>query len=224
MSGQGGNGAIEAAALLVNALTDILERNPKPSEAEVESALAQVHINRHERAVNLVSQAHQLQMIVTGRSPVSKLVTEFLMPILGPEAFLKIAIPIAAASQRIKRLPVPKRFRLVPFNDELPAPPIVDKAAYWAPWILTVGSLAVLLHQTAQPSTCVAIAESFSALQALLPGPQGDPHASRKLVASVISAGNTVETLRLQTNLFTTLALWLVEGNRHGNRLAFITW
>lgn len=146
------------------------------------------------------------------------------MPLLGPETFLKIAIPIAAASQRIKRLPVPKRSRLVPFNDELPAQPIINKAAYWAPWILTAGSLAVLLHQTAQPSTCVAIVDSFRALQALLPSPQGDLHASRKLVASIISAGNTVETLRLQTNLFTTLALWLVEGNRHGNKLAVITW
>lgn len=202
----------------------MLEKNPKPSEEEVESALAQVHINRYERAVDLVSQAHELQMIMTGRSPVSKLVTEFLMPILGPEAFLKIAIPIAAASHRIKRLPVPKRFRIVPFNDELPAPPITNKAAYWVPWILTIGCLAVLLYQTAQASTCVAIADSFRAVQALLPNPQGDLHASRKLVASVISAENTVETIRLRTNLFTTLTLWLVEGNRHGNQLAVITW
>lgn len=202
----------------------MLEKNPKPSEAEVEATLAQVHINRHKRAVSLVSQAHHLQMIMTGRSPVSKLVTDYLMPMMGPEAFLKIAIPIAAASQRIKRLPVPKRFRIVPFNDELPAPPITNKAAYWAPWILAVGSLAALLHKTAQPSTCTAIADSFRALQALLPSPQDGLHVSHKLVTSVISAENTVETIRLRTNLFTTLALWLVEGNRNGNRLAVITW
>lgn len=202
----------------------MLEKNPQPSEAEVESALAQVHINRHKRAVDLVSQAHQLQMIVTGRSPISKPVTDYLMPLLGSETFLKIVIPIAAASQRIKRLPVPKRFRIVPFNDELPAPPITNRAAYWAPWILTVGSLGVLLHQTAQPSTCTAIADSFKALQALLPSPQGGLQASRKLVASVISAENKVETIRLQANLFTTLALWLVEGNRTGNNLAVVTW
>lgn len=202
----------------------MLEKNPKPSEAEIESALAQVHINRHKRAVDLVSQAHQLQMIVTGRSPVSNLVTDHLMPLLGPETFLKIAIPIAAASQRIKRLPVPKRFRIVPFNDELPAPPITNKAAYWAPWILTVGSLAGLLYRTAQPSTCTAIADSFRALQALLPSPQDGLHASREVVKSVISAENKVETIRLHANLFTTLALWLVEGNRHGNNLAVITW
>lgn len=202
----------------------MLEKNPKPSEAEVESALAQVHINRHKRAVGLVSQAHQLQMIVTGRSPLSKLVTSYVMPILGPEAFLKIAIPIAAASQRIKRLPVPKRSRLVPFNDELPAPPITDKVAYWAPWILTVGSVAALLHQTAQPSTCSAIVDSFRALQTLLPATQGDLRASRSWVAPVMSAENGVETIRLGANLFTTLALWLVEGNRHGNQLAVITW
>lgn len=163
-------------------------------------------------------------MILTGRSPVSKIVTNYLRPILGPEAFLKIAIPIAAASQRIKRLPVPKRPRLVPFDDELPAPPIRNKVAYWVPWTLTIGSLAVLLHQIAQPSTCVAVADSFRALQALLPSPQGDLLASHKLVTAVMTAESGIETIRLRASLFTTLALWLVEGNRHGNRLAVITW
>lgn len=202
----------------------MLEMNSKPSETEVQSALAQVHINRHGRAVDLVAQAHRLQGILTGRSPVSKLVTNYLRPILGQEYFLKIAIPIAAASHRIKRLPVPKRSRLVPFDDELPAPPIISKTAYWAPWVLTVGSLAVLLRQTAQPSTCIAIANSFRALQELVLGPQSDLDAPRKLITSVISAESKVETIRLRANFFSILALWLVEGNRHGNQLAVITW
>ncbi|TDZ68370.1 FAD-dependent monooxygenase andE [Colletotrichum trifolii] len=224
MSGQGGNGAIEAAALLVNALTDILEKNRKPSEAAVEAALAQVHTHRHERAVNLVAEAHQLQMILTGRSPMSKVVVNYLMPILGEEVYLKVAIPIAAASHRIKRLPVPKRFRLVPFNDELPAPPIVDKAAYWAPWILAVGSLGALLYHTAQPSTANVLVDSFEALRGLLPSPETGLAVSRELVTSVITAESPAETLRLRANLFSTLALWLVEGNRYGNNLAVTTW
>ncbi|TDZ19491.1 FAD-dependent monooxygenase andE [Colletotrichum orbiculare MAFF 240422] len=224
MSGQGGNGAIEAAALLVNALTDMLEKNQKPSEAAVEAALAQVHTHRHERAVNLVAEAHQLQMILTGRSPMSKVVVNYLMPILGEEVFLKVAIPIAAASHRINRLPVPKRFRLVPFNDELPAPPIVDKTAYWAPWILAVGSLGALLYHTAQPSTANVLVDSFKALQGLLPSPETGLAVSRELVTSVITAESPAETLRLRANLFSTLALWLVEGNRYGNDLAVTTW
>ncbi|KAF6803744.1 FAD binding domain protein [Colletotrichum sojae] len=224
ISGQGGNGAIEAAALLVNALADMLEKNPKnPTEAEVVKALSKVHENRHARAKALVSQAHQLQMILTGRSPVSKLVTKFLMPILGDDAFLKVAVPIAAASHRIERLPVPKRLRIVPFDDELPARPIENKLASWAPWLLSVGSLGVLLYQTAQPGSLQNVSHSLKALQGLLQGATTGV-ATGGLVGLGAAAGNTVETIRLRANLFSTLAIWFAEGSRQGNRLAVLPW
>ncbi|KAJ0307415.1 hypothetical protein COL5a_000270 [Colletotrichum fioriniae] len=122
ISGQGGNGDLEAAALLTNALTDMLEKNPKVQPTEsVEAALAQVHINRHERAKTLVANAHALQQVLTGRSPYSKIVTKYLAPLLGDEGFLGRAIPSCKASHRVYRLPLPQRRRLVPFDDELPA-------------------------------------------------------------------------------------------------------
>ncbi|KXH64083.1 FAD binding domain-containing protein [Colletotrichum salicis] len=74
ISGQGGNGALEAVALLTNALTDMLEKHPKAQPTEVvEAALAQVHVNRHDRAETLVANAHTLQRVLTGRSPYSKI-------------------------------------------------------------------------------------------------------------------------------------------------------
>lgn len=100
----------------------MLEKNPKVQPTEsVEAALAQVHINRHERAKTLVANAHALQQVLTGRSPYSKIVTKYLAPLLGDEGFLGRAIPSCKASHRVYRLPLPQRRRLVPFDDELPA-------------------------------------------------------------------------------------------------------
>ncbi|TQN69495.1 FAD-dependent monooxygenase asqG, partial [Colletotrichum shisoi] len=89
ISGQGGNGAIEAAAILINALTDMLERNHKSQSA-----------------ADLVASGHQLQQILTGRSPVSKPVINYVIPLMREDGS-----------------------RLVPFDDELPARPLNNKTA-----------------------------------------------------------------------------------------------
>ncbi|KAF9876991.1 FAD binding domain protein [Colletotrichum karsti] len=227
ISGQGGNGAIEAAALLVNALADMLEKSKdKPSETEIVNALAQVHENRHARAKDLVKQAHGLQMIMTGRSPLSKLVLNVVMPILGEEAFLRTVTPIATASHHVERLPLPKRSRLVPFDDELPTRPVKSSWGFWVPWLFSVGSLGAMLYHTSNPENFSNIVGSFKAMQALLPGGPstlgGFEQAPGSMTAAVVE--NTVETVRLRANLFSTLAIWFIEGHRIGNNLAVTTW
>lgn len=48
MTGQGGNGAIESGALLVNALLRSLDQNPDGlSNKKVEKVLAEVHTSRY---------------------------------------------------------------------------------------------------------------------------------------------------------------------------------
>ncbi|KAF5524540.1 FAD-dependent monooxygenase andE [Colletotrichum aenigma] len=222
ISGQGGNGAIEAAALLINALTDMLEKNPKnPTEEDISNAFAYVHEKRHARAKALVSSAHNLQMILTGRSPLSTIVVNVLMPILGEESFLKTITPIATASHHIKRLPLPKRLRLIPYNDELPARPIESKAT-WAPFVLSAGVLGALLYQAASPAYIANVVRSFQALPALLNGAT----SNSSLVASFAApaAENTAQTIQLRANLLSALTMWFVEGSRVGNKIAVLSW
>ncbi|OLN86855.1 FAD-dependent urate hydroxylase 4 [Colletotrichum chlorophyti] len=227
ISGQGGNGAIEAAAILANSLTDMLEKHPKAQSIEiVEETLAQVHRNRHARAKSLVQQAHQLQMILTGRSPISKPVIEFLVPLLGQDAFLQTAIPICAASHHVHRLPMPKRHRLVPFNDELPARPIANKSASWAAWALAAGSLATLLYHSGGSAHLSALASYISASAKLLSsGPSGvNPPQGLLGLQGVGAAASQIQSVQFKTNLFASLAIWLVEGHRSGNRLSVLLW
>ncbi|KAK2729707.1 FAD binding domain protein [Colletotrichum kahawae] len=227
VSGQGGNGAIEAAALLGNAIAELLEKYPeaeKRSTDLVEGAIAQVHAIRYHRAKKLVSEGHNLQQILTGRSPFSKIVTQYLVPILKEDGFLNVALPIFKAGPRVEKLALPKRARLVPFDDELPARPITSKAALRVATIISAGSFAALLYYSgglAYFSTLRGVMQTQTKLflAAVTAG------SSTRLSPYVASRRSPFHDLHLEAGgLFSTLTLSLVEGHRVGNRLSVLLW
>ncbi|UQC81979.1 FAD binding domain-containing protein [Colletotrichum lupini] len=223
ISGQGGNGALEAAALLTNSLTDMLEKNPKSQPTEiVEAALAQVHINRHERAKTLVANAHTLQQVLTGRSPYSKIVTKYLVPLLGDEGFLGTAVPICKASHRVYRLPLPQRRRLVPFDDELPARPITTQAASRMALVLASGSFAALLYYS---GGFTHFSELKKSVRLWMAGAWdlGLAQATSNLTKTS-SLGSLIEQIQFKASLFSALVIWLAESHRFGNRLSVFLW
>ncbi|KAL2882282.1 hypothetical protein SGCOL_002551 [Colletotrichum sp. CLE4] len=220
ISGQGGNGALEAAALLTNALADMLEKNPKAQPTEVvEAALAQVHVNRHDRAKTLVANAHTLQQVLTGRSPYSKIVTKYLVPLLGDEGFLGAAVPICKASRRVYRIPLPKRRRLVPFDDELPALPMANQAASRMALVLASGSFAALLYYSNGFAHFFNLKESA---RLWISGASDLDLVSG--LTKTFSLDHLVEDIQFKTSLFSALVVWLVEGHRFGNRLSAPLW
>ncbi|KAK1637694.1 FAD binding domain-containing protein [Colletotrichum phormii] len=220
ISGQGGNGALEAAALLTNALADMLEKNPKAQPTEVvEAALAQVHVNRHDRAKTLVANAHTLQQVLTGRSPYSKIVTKYLVPLLGDEGFLGAAVPICKASRRVYRIPLPKRRRLVPFDDELPARPLTSQAASRLALVLASGSFAALLYYSSGFAHFSNLKESA---RLWISGAWDFGLVSG--LTKTFSLDHLVEDVQFKTSLFSALVVWLVEGHRFGNRLSALLW
>ncbi|KAK1461801.1 FAD binding domain-containing protein [Colletotrichum cuscutae] len=223
ISGQGGNGALEAAALLTNSLTDMLEKNPKSQPTEiVEAALAQVHMNRHERAKTLVANAHTLQQVLTGRSPYSKIVTKYLVPLLGDEGFLGTAVPICKASHRVYRLPLPQRRRLVPFDDELPARPMTTQAASRMALVLASGSFVALLYYSCG---FTHFSELIGRVRIWMSGAWdlGLAQATSNLTKTS-SLGSLVEQIQFKTSLFSALVIWLAESHRFGNRLSVLLW
>ncbi|CCF41015.1 FAD binding domain-containing protein [Colletotrichum higginsianum] len=227
ISGQGGNGAIEAAAILTNALTDMLERNPKSqSAAVVEEALAQVHANRHARAKDLVASGHQLQQVLTGRSPVSKPVINYLIPLMKEDGFLGTAVPICKASHHVHRLPMPNRPRLVPFDDELPARPLNNKTASKVVTLLAFGSLAALLARSGGLAHLSTLLDGFwSQARLASAGVSGVSLAQGfSGLPSIVSAGSLIQDVQFRSNLFSALAIWLAEGHRVGNRLSVLLW
>ncbi|KAL6364307.1 hypothetical protein LRP88_02226 [Fusarium phalaenopsidis] len=213
-SGQGGNGAIESAALLVNALVRQLRSTPQGlSATQVETALAEVHTLRYERSKRLVQQAHMLQMMVSQRFPLAPQLLKRILPLFGPTAFADVVVPICAAAPRIEGIPVPQRPHFVPFEDELPSKPIKGGLLSRVPWVLASSSLGALV--------CIALGKNnigagtgviFSTLQQWGAG---------GMLVKLTGQGPRES---LVSNLIPTLSTWLIEGSRNGNSLNPLSW
>ncbi|KAK2774510.1 FAD binding domain protein [Colletotrichum kahawae] len=125
VTGQGGNGAIESGALLVNALLRKFDSSPDGlSEKQVEDVLAEVHAIRFERAQDVVQQGYWLQNAFTQRSTMGKLIARYFMPALGSFGVLYRGVEFCSPATSLHRLEIPHRPRAVPFEDELPARPV----------------------------------------------------------------------------------------------------
>ncbi|KAH7128858.1 hypothetical protein EDB81DRAFT_906532 [Dactylonectria macrodidyma] len=213
-SGQGGNGAMESAALLVNALVRQLRSSPQGlSGAQVDTALAEVHALRYERAKRLVAQAHFLQTMISQRFAFSGFLLKYLIPFFSQDAFVDIVVSICSEATRIEGIPVPERPHFVPFEDELPAKPIKGSLARRVPWMFASSSFAVLLYASLrkvdiEPKTGVL----YNALQ--------------QWGAGGLLAQFTGQCSRssLVTSLIPTLSTWLIEGSRRGNNLNPLSW
>ncbi|KAJ0116051.1 hypothetical protein J7T55_004996 [Diaporthe amygdali] len=148
IGGQGGNNAIESPASLVNVLLEKRDSRggnlDNLSGKEIEEVFSRVLDIRHERAKLFVKQAHQMQSLFANEKP---LVTKVLMrldKIKGIDASVDRLGSICRPAVRINKLPVPKRARIVPFDDELPAKPIEPKALLPVQLLIVVAMIFLL--------------------------------------------------------------------------------
>ncbi|KAM0084355.1 hypothetical protein ACKRZS_003448 [Fusarium odoratissimum] len=212
-SGQGGNGAMESAALLVNALVCQLRLSPQGlSDSQIDSALSEVHKLRYERAKRLVEQAHSLQMMISQRFPFARFIFKHLVSLFGQDAFIDIVTPICCEATRIQGIPVPKRPHFVPFEDELPAKPIKGGLVRRVPWVLATGTLGLSLFAALKNKNLGAGTGVFySTLQQWGAG---------GLLAKVVGESSAAGL----ANLIPVLSTWLIEGSRRGNSLNPLSW
>ncbi|KAK2672643.1 hypothetical protein RAB80_012722 [Fusarium oxysporum f. sp. vasinfectum] len=212
-SGQGGNGAMESAALLVNALVRQLKLSPQGlSDSQIDSALSEVHALRYERAKRLVEQAHSLQMMISQRFPFARFIFKHLISLFGQDAFIDIVTPICCEATRIQGIPVPKRPHFVPFEDELPAKPIKGGLVRRVPWVLATGTLGLSLFAALKSKDLGAGTGVFySTLQQWGAG---------GLLAKVVGQSSAAGL----ASLIPVLSAWLIEGSRRGNSLNPLSW
>ncbi|KAF5643640.1 hydroxylase [Fusarium sp. NRRL 25303] len=212
-SGQGGNGAMESAALLVNALVRQLKLTPQGlSDSQIDSALSEVHALRYERAKGLVDQAHSLQMMISQRFPLARFIFKHLISLFGPDAFIDIVTPICCEATRIQGIPVPRRPHFVPFEDELPATPIKSGLARRVPWALGAGTLGLSLFAALKNKDFGAgTGALYSVLQQWGSGGLLGKVAGQSSVTGLAS-------------LTPVISSWLIEGSRRGNSLNPLSW
>ncbi|KAK6206840.1 FAD binding domain-containing protein [Colletotrichum tabaci] len=131
ITAQGGNGAIESAAVLVNAISRRLDECPQGlSEEALEAAFVEVYERRYNRARDVVKQGEQMQSLTSLEGPFSGLLIRYLVPLFGDALFLKSFLKTSLAGPRIDKIDLPKRPHAVQFNDEK-----VDQAGGYS-WVL----------------------------------------------------------------------------------------
>ncbi|KAI8192314.1 hypothetical protein K4K53_009155 [Colletotrichum sp. SAR 10_77] len=140
IAAQGGNGAIEAAANLVNALT----RSEIPSSPDlqlefIEKALGEVCTIRYERASSMMKKGRRDGSFLCQQPPFSGILIHYVLPWLGDDLFFKEVLKQSLAGPRIEKLPAPERPHTTPYNDELPQ---ASAGSSWFGW--TTGTLAVV--------------------------------------------------------------------------------
>ncbi|OJD30037.1 fad binding domain-containing protein [Diplodia corticola] len=213
LSGQGGNNAIETAAALTNALQSALDSHPQGlNDKDMSFVFEQTKNLRAPRCTQLVNEAHLQQRIEAMENGFFGWLACRIIPKLHLETHLRRWTDPAVASVRLNGLAVPKRSRFVPYDDELPYPPLRGKcvstfamASLFAAlvWTQTAG-LPLLDQLLAQ--CCILHAESparvFSGLDRFTAA-ISTPHWSMFLPVYVI---------------------WTVEGYRNGSSRTLVSF
>ncbi|KAF3802821.1 FAD-dependent monooxygenase andE [Colletotrichum gloeosporioides] len=202
VTGQGGNGAIESGALLVNALLRKFDSSPEGlSEKQVEDVLAEVHAIRFERAQDVVQQGYWLQNAFTQRSTMGKLIARYFMPALGSFGVLYRGVEFCSPATSLHRLEIPRRPRAVPFEDELPARPVKNLSK-----INKLASIAVTTLLCALAGGLVRL-------------PKGLELAIDALCSMDVANSSISPAVTFLVNTASLLAMALVESNRVGNKI-----
>ncbi|KDN69092.1 putative FAD binding domain-containing protein [Colletotrichum sublineola] len=125
---KGGNGAMESAAELINALIQARDTHHGLENLQEEDFLrifARVQSVRNKRAQSLVESSHQRQALMASENRLkTALATTMMTLVPAANLFLPNSSAPLVGSSKINRLPVPFRPRAIPFEDERPAVPV----------------------------------------------------------------------------------------------------
>ncbi|KAI8622900.1 FAD binding domain protein [Xylariaceae sp. FL1651] len=218
--GMGGNGAIETACAFVNTLLkqlDVKHDSQKGfSTEDIEAVGRQMQAARYQRAQDAMTGAHKRQAILAYENPLlSRWFSRTLVPLLGDEfTFQRFGEPLLGGL-RLERLPVPFRPRAIPFDHELPAPPL-KPAVHKAPRLVFACVILALLvasfnNAYLQPNVPFSRVSPPPPSQADLPTP-------------VAEQEHRLPWVYVLSQLLSPLLIITIEGYRIGNIFSFINF
>ncbi|KAF9880462.1 FAD binding domain-containing protein [Colletotrichum karsti] len=110
ITAQGGNGALETAAVLTNALIAKLRSSQhKLSEDEIESVLAEVQAGRIDNITAAMKEGRWSNAIVCQQLPLAELLIRIVIPWLGDGLMFNSWVKAFEKGTRVKALDVPQR-------------------------------------------------------------------------------------------------------------------
>lgn len=99
---------------------------------DIADIITETQASRHERAKQILSDAHLQQSLTAYEKPlVSKVTWEYLMPFKVPYVFIDLLSAQLTDGSRLRYLPVKRRARVLPYTDELPSSPLKQVRAWY---------------------------------------------------------------------------------------------
>jgi hypothetical protein len=151
LGAQGGNSAIETAAALANNITKMLQPKIHISDADIQGMFEQVQNLRKPRTKRMQQASNRRQRVEAMENAFLKFTALNIIPYIGKELVFRRFYTLISPAIKLDYLEVPRRPRLAPFHDELPAKPQNSSKATVACIVLVMLSLAgfawACLHQ-----------------------------------------------------------------------------
>lgn len=229
ISGQGGNSAIETAAVLVSNLATMLKSKTHPSEittADINAVFARTQAARVTRTQMLVKASHKEQRFAAMESPILEFVGRHLSRIFSIDDKLDPWSNNIEGGHKLDILDVPKRPRAVPYYDELASRPLTPS---YSPKIAVAALLYGLLYIAQQVLVLgpEAVSQNGSFLGEVAKTNYTGVSSIDKLLSVLVWAfsehvagadpNKRIQCLYFLVNLIPIIYIWMVEGYRNGN-------
>ncbi|KAL1853095.1 hypothetical protein Daus18300_011923 [Diaporthe australafricana] len=233
IAGQGGNSAIETAAVLVSNLATMLKSKTRPSGIttdDLSAVFAKTQATREPRAQTLVKSSHDEQRFAAMESPFLELFGRYMVSTLTIDEKWDPWATNIEGGHKLDILDVPKRPRAVPFHDELASTPL--RPSYF-PKIAVAALLYGLLYAAQKALVLGPEAASQSSFPpgSFLGSVGKSTYTGLTPIDNILSklvwafseqvAGadlnKRIQCLYFLINLIPIIYIWTVEGYRNGN-------
>ncbi|PLB47722.1 FAD/NAD(P)-binding domain-containing protein [Aspergillus steynii IBT 23096] len=156
LTGQGGNSAIEDAALLADLVKKMLMKGSKPTNDQLNSAFSHFERERRPRAEKLMDGARFLQKFDALENPFLEFLNLHVMSKLGVDKFITNFVEICSPSHALRYLPPPSRRGVVALDQDVIARP-KDRSPtatkLWSGFMIAMAALFVIGYRCFQPLT-----------------------------------------------------------------------
>lgn len=229
IAGQGGNSAIETAAVLVSNLATMLKSKASPSDittADIDAVFAKTQVLREPRVKTLMKSSHEEQRFAAMESPILEFMARHATQFWSIDEKWNGWSNSIEGGHKLEILDDPKRPRAVPFHDEMASTPLTPS---YFPKIAVAALLYSVLYLAQQ--TLVLGPEAASPSGSFLGEAAKTVHTGFPSIDNLLSllvwvfseqvAGadpnKRIQCLYFLVNLIPIIYIWTVEGYRNGN-------
>lgn len=146
MTGQGGNSAIEDAALLADLFKEMLDTSAKPTNDQIQAAFSYFERERRPRAEKLMKGAQTIQKIEALENPFLQFLNLHIIPKLGVDKIMLHFAEMGSPGHVLRYLPLPSRGGILMPDQHVIARPrdrSPTATRLWAGLILGIAALFI---------------------------------------------------------------------------------